>query len=702
MISKQPTLFILFWGTILFLFIFDGLSNNSVMAQNLERGVAIYEVPSDDGDPDLDRTHSVEHMAHVAGVPYTTTRDINEASLYAVIIATDGFDGLNLTTVQRETIKTYVRDGGILINTNLRDTSLYDVAGITEQSFSRDRYSINFDVSKSETVFSWIDEPEEKTILIGNERSGNAIFSRSYVTNQAEILATFDDGSPAFIRNKYGNGFSYTFGNSFKDVIIRSQMNLDFSTNRSYSNGFEPASDVFSLIFRGILIEHIPHLVWKNTSAFNSQATLMITHDIDAESNMQWMNRYADFEKSLDISATYFVTTHYIDDALDGDYYTNYRNAVTLLRDQNHEVASHSVGHFPDFADIPFGTLGEDIFTYQPGHHGGVTDNASLLGELEVSKKLLEEDTGLPVTSFRSGYLIYPDQLVTALDTLGYQFNSTYSSNDVQTAFPYFPYKTRSFSSTQSDVLEIPVTISDVLVDEFTLENYLVVADLWTNVTQKYYANGAPTVLLVHPNRDLKLRSMQTYLESLPSDISIQTIQAFGNFWLKRNNLDFSSSLENNRLTIQLKNHQTLPDSLSLNISNGSSLDGIEILGSDGNQITVLDQADENGNILLYKQENVIKTPDSLTPEEPVNLLQNYPNPFSKKTTIKYHLKDAGDVRMELFTITGKKMEILVNEYQQAGPHWVEFDAENYSSGLYICRIITDSYSTIKLMTLIK
>lgn len=691
-----------FWGTVVFSFILSGFLGEAVQAQSLVREVAIFEVPSDNGEPDPARTHSAKHMVQVAGVPYTITRDINEASLYSVIIATEGFDGLNLSDNQRETIKNYIRDGGVLINTNLRDISLYDVAGITDQAFSRDRYSINFNVSRSENIFTWIDEPEEKTIFIGNENNGNSIFSRSYVTDQAEIIATFGDGTSAFIRNQFGNGFCYTFGNSFKDLIIRSQMNFDFTANRSYSNGFEPASDVFSLILRGILIEHIPHVVWKNTSAFNSRATVILTHDIDAESNMQWMNRYADFENSLNITATYFVTTHYIDDALDGDYYSNYRDAVTLLRDQNQEVGSHSVGHFPDFADIPFGTLGEDIFTYQPAHHSGVTANASLLGELEVSKKLLEEDTGLPVTSFRSGHLIYPDLLVSALDTLGYRFNSSYSANDVQTSFPYFPYKTRSFRSIESNILEIPVTISDVLSDEFTTENYLLVADLWNNVTEKYYANGAPTVLLVHPNRNLKLRALQAYIENLPRDVSIQSIQSFGNFWIQRSDLDYTSSLENNRLTIQLRNYQTLPDSLSLNISNGSSLDGIEVLGSNGNQITVLNQIDEDGTILLYKQENVLITPSSLTPEKPVHLAQNYPNPFSHKTTIKYQLKEASDVRLELFTVTGQKMETLVNEYQQAGPHWVEFDAKNYSSGLYICRVITRSYSAVKLITLIK
>jgi len=691
-----------FIGVLFISFILGSLFNNGIIAQNLIRDVAIFEVHSNNDEPDPARTHSVKHLANVAGISYIITRDINEASLYAVIIATDGFDGLNLSDVQRDKIKEYIQDGGILISTNLKDPGLYDVAGISDQVFSRSRYSVKFDVTKSKNIFIWIDEPEEKTILIGNESNGNAIFSRSYVTEKAEVLAKFDDGTPAFIRNQFGKGYFYTFGNSFKDLIIRSQLNFDFSANRTYSNGFEPASDVFGLIFRGILIEHIPNLVWKNTSAFNSRSTVILTHDIDAESNMQWMNRYADYENSLGIRATYFVTTHYIDDALDGDYYSGYRDAVASLRDQNQEVGSHSVGHFPDFADLPYGTLGEDIFTYQPGHHGGKTQNATLLGELEVSKKLLEEDTGLPVTSFRSGHLIYPDNLIAGLDTLGYKFNSSYSANDVQTSFPYSPYKTRSFSGTESEILEIPVTISDVLFNEFTTENYVLAADLWNNITEKYYANGAPTVLLIHPNRDLKLRALHRYLENLPRNVSIQSIQSFGNFWLQRNNLSFSSSLENNSLQIQLKNYQILPDSLSLNISNGAYLDDIEIVGSDDNQLAFLSQVNNDNTVLIYIQENEVKNPSSIIPKNSVELWQNYPNPFSGKTIIKYYLKRPSNVRVDIYTITGRKVETLIDEYQFLGPHWVEFDSKQYSSGLYICRVNTDNFSAVKLMTHIK
>lgn len=686
----------------LFLLAIGASINTSVFAQLTVRGVAILEIPSDNGEPDPAKTHSVRHMVQVAGVPYIATQDIEEATEFAVLIATEGFDGQNLSDKERDRISEYVQNGGILISTNFKDPALFNLVGITDESFSTDRFSINFDATKSETLFKWFDEPEEKTIFIGNEENGRAIFSRSYTTQQAEVLATFDDGTPAIIRNTFGEGFSYTFGNSFKDLILRSQLNFDFTANRTYSNGFEPASDVFSLLLRGILIEHIPNLVWKNTSAFNSRATLILTHDVDAKSGMQWMNRYADFENSLGISATYFVTTHYIDDALNSDYYTEFRNAIGLLHEQNHEVASHSVGHFPDFDLLPFGTLGENISSYQPFHENGLTNDATVLGELEVSKKLLEEDSGQTVQAYRSGHLLFHDLLNAALDTLGYKFNSTNSANDVLTSFPYIAFKERSFSSSESEILEIPVTITDVVDEEFTIDNYLEMTELWLRVTKKYYSNGSPTVLLVHPNRDLKLRALRAYLDNLPEDISIQSLQAFGNFWLQRNDFSFSSSLENNILKVHLKNHQFLPDSLSLNVFNGTELEGIEVLGSDGRQISVLQQINSDGSILLHARENVITPPGSIAGDEAVRLFQNYPNPFNNKTTIKYQLKDASDVRMDLFTITGQKMETLVNDYQQAGPHWVEFDAKNYSSGLYVCRVTTPSNSVIKLMTLIK
>ncbi len=71
----------------------------------------------------------------------------------------------------------------------------------------------------------------------------------------------------------------------------------------------------------------------------------------------------------------------------------------------------------------------------------------------------------------------------------------------------------------------------------------------------------------------------------------------------------------------------------------------------------------------------------------------NYPNPFSRITTIAYHLPTSGFTTVEIFSIDGKQIAILTNEFQISGEHNIRFEAANLSSGTYICRVSSNGMS---------
>ncbi|MFY0683292.1 MAG: T9SS type A sorting domain-containing protein [Balneola sp.] len=85
-----------------------------------------------------------------------------------------------------------------------------------------------------------------------------------------------------------------------------------------------------------------------------------------------------------------------------------------------------------------------------------------------------------------------------------------------------------------------------------------------------------------------------------------------------------------------------------------------------------------------------------------ISLAQNYPNPFNPSTTISYSLQSPGNVNVQIFDITGRLVQVLVNERKTAGEHSVSFDASNLASGLYIYRLQTAGKIMTKKMTLIK
>jgi len=84
------------------------------------------------------------------------------------------------------------------------------------------------------------------------------------------------------------------------------------------------------------------------------------------------------------------------------------------------------------------------------------------------------------------------------------------------------------------------------------------------------------------------------------------------------------------------------------------------------------------------------------------NLEQNYPNPFNPKTNIVFDIANYGDVKIEIFDISGKKIDNLVNGNMNAGHYSVQWDASAYSSGVYIYRISTSEFTDTKKMMLVK
>lgn len=85
-----------------------------------------------------------------------------------------------------------------------------------------------------------------------------------------------------------------------------------------------------------------------------------------------------------------------------------------------------------------------------------------------------------------------------------------------------------------------------------------------------------------------------------------------------------------------------------------------------------------------------------------VSLFNNYPNPFNAETIISFDLPEAGRARLEVYNLMGQKVETLVDGLIPAGHHNVNWDASNYSSGIYFYKLAAGGRVFARRMTLVK
>lgn len=84
------------------------------------------------------------------------------------------------------------------------------------------------------------------------------------------------------------------------------------------------------------------------------------------------------------------------------------------------------------------------------------------------------------------------------------------------------------------------------------------------------------------------------------------------------------------------------------------------------------------------------------------SLSQNYPNPFNPATSINFEIPKSSLVKIKVMDITGRVLDVLVNENLSTGIYKVNWDASKYSSGVYFYSLESKDFSETKKMLMIK
>ena len=83
-------------------------------------------------------------------------------------------------------------------------------------------------------------------------------------------------------------------------------------------------------------------------------------------------------------------------------------------------------------------------------------------------------------------------------------------------------------------------------------------------------------------------------------------------------------------------------------------------------------------------------------------LADAYPNPFNHTTRLNYGLPEAAQVKITVYDIAGRTVDVLIDREKNAGIHTLVWDASKTSAGIYFIRMETDGFKSVGKAVLMK
>lgn len=352
------------------------------------------------------------------------------------------------------------------------------------------------------------------------------IVTTRYRPSTATVLASYGDGAVGIVQRAIGSGWAVAMGLDIGYALWWGQALRAEGFSGSFNNRFVPGTDTLLLLLEALYRRGEPLAVTVDPTPNGKTMTVLLTHDVDAQTSMRNALDFAGRERQAGVRGTFFIQTKYMRDFNDDVFLTEeWGTDMNTLASMGMEIGSHTVAHSKVFDQFPLGTGTERYPEYRPIVTGRLSaTGGTVLGELRISKFLLEALVpGVVVRSFRAGELAYPLALLQALEVTGYRYDSTATAN---TALIHLPYRlTRDrMQVSEVDVYEFRVTIKD---EELSLLGERLPDAL--HVAERLALYGGVLTVLIHPNiLDHKLRFETELIDALKSNAWIGALDEFG------------------------------------------------------------------------------------------------------------------------------------------------------------------------------
>lgn len=474
------------------------------------------------------------------GIPFIVTKDVNAALEHHTVLTYPHISGKVLSEESLKAMALHPKNGGTLIAVNVLGGGLQETFGFRKSIDGQKHKQLIF----SPKWLSYINterrsHANENHIQLAHKNKASLIDVTAYKELKNPALATYENGDPAIIENTVGNGQTFAFGIDLGQLMYLGHNYREDGMARSYVNKYEPTIDLFLRFIKNIYLQG-PDALTLGTVPEGRELSIILSHDIDFAESVKNSLPFVELEKSMGVSATYFLQVKYLKDFNDKIFFDD-TNIITMneVHKKGMEIGSHSISHSRQFHQFPLGDGREVYPDYRPFVMDRLnTRDGTILGELRVSKFLIETKTNQKnLVSFRPGELSNPYSLPQALMTSGYKFSSSGTANNALTHLPYQLTYNRE-SKQLLPLFEFPVTIED---EEY--KNMLEQLPEALEVSEAIANYGGLYTVLIHPNvTSHKLEFEKKLLAYWKNRAWIGSINDFGQWWTKRNSIEVDVS----------------------------------------------------------------------------------------------------------------------------------------------------------------
>ncbi len=516
----------------------------------------------------------VAHGLRTIGVPFLLTTNTAQALMHRVVFVYPQLSGAVLAPPDLRALAAHPRTGGTLIAANVLGGGLEELFGFQQAVASDRHYEIGFTAQHPLTAS--FTHPRERVFRVAEPKNPSAIAGKYHYTQPTvPPLAIYEDGTAAILLRPWEAGYACALGFDPGYLLLLGYNNREEGIARAYVNQFEPSLDVILRLLKELYTATAVAPVTLGTVPFGRSLPVLITHDVDYNRSLTNTLAYAEYEASIGLRATYFTQVKYLRDFNDVAFFNE--TAPPILqrtRALGHELASHTVCHSRVFSRLPLGTGAEQYPGYQPFVRTPIlTVGGSVLGELRVSKFLLETLCGQEVVSFRPGHLSNPYSLPQALVATGFRHSSSVTANDSLTHLPFQLNYDRARAA-ETPVFEFPVTIED---EEKPPMGERVQAAL--DVARELARYGGLMNVLIHPDiTGHKLQFERDFVTALKPVAWFGTVNEFASWWTARNEVAVDVAVAGQFATVSLAAPQPL-NGLTLFVRPGWRLQAVEPAG---------------------------------------------------------------------------------------------------------------------------